>query len=478
MTKLLSLTLLIALCSFSHAQYHIIDSETKKAVSYAHVKTTDFNTGEIANYNGEFLLDSSFIDVDTLVISCIGYKSRFISMNDLSPTDPIELVPSAKNLNEVIVSAKRDKFQLKKLGINKNPKTMFFDNTVTGDNGVEKAVWMSNEYDVPGFVKTVNVYVSDLGFPDAHFRIHVYASDPFTNEPGKELTHTNIIASGIEGDEWVTIDLSDQYIQIPETGCFVGIEWFDSPKSEYYQDTLFNKISMYVNGEYKDTIYRQVRRGNGMALGSRPEAYAYSKNKLWYRSLSNNQWINHTTTNEARFNIPDTLASGTIHIINEKNLYFRIPCIYVEVSFPKSKIKTQFKDPKKRKFNQFEKVKEDSFKYPQSNISELFSSLIKAFENNDVIYVLKYLCVYDQEEQDKIIQTLENNQTEFEDYIAEEELERIIEHLIDFQKKMDPESLIKVDDKHFKVQVENDSYDLIIDQGKWKINPYSYKVMK
>ena len=59
----------------------------------------------------------------------------------------VELTPSTQNLSEVIVTAKKTKYQLRKIGITKKPKkTRFADYVGTGKNGEQKALWIPNDY--------------------------------------------------------------------------------------------------------------------------------------------------------------------------------------------------------------------------------------------------------------------------------------------------------------------------------------------
>lgn len=458
------------------SQNQIIDSESKEPVSYAHIKSTNKLKGVISDYNGFFVLDSSYRELDSIIISCIGYDRKIILVSQLVENKVVELTPSTQNLHEVIVTAKKTKYRLKNLGITKKTKkTRFPDYVGTGKNGEEKAVWIPNDYSIPGYLKNINVYVSDLGYPDAYFRIHVYACNEFETKPDKELTRSNIIASATKGNEWVTIDMSNEHIQIGENGCFIGVEWFDSPKSKFYQDTIFNTNAITWDenkSKYKDTIFSRIRQGNGAVLGAISQKYRYSKNKLWYKV--DDSWQNIGKFAEPFINTTDTLPDGRLSQKTPDNLYVGIMCINIDVSFPKNKIDLTYKEPQKRKLNKLEKVKQDLFKYPQNNIHELFSSLIKAFENDDIIYVLKYLCVYKEYQLNQILSEIVDEENE--DYISDEEKNTIVKNLSLLKSKLDSAVLTKIDDKHFNLSIDTEIYTIIVDDGLWKINPYSHRI--
>ncbi|MFD1552961.1 hypothetical protein DNU06_15845 [Putridiphycobacter roseus] len=457
-------------------QNQIIDSESKEPVSYAYIKSINKLKGVISDYNGFFVLDSSFRALDSIIISCIGYNNGHFAVRDIIKNKAVELNPSTQNLSEVMVTAKKMKYQRKNLGITKKPKkTRFPDYVSTGKNGEEKATWIPNEYSVPGYLKNINVYVSDLGYPDAYFRIHVYACNEFETKPDKELTKSNIIASATTGNEWVTIDMSNEHIQVGENGCFIGIEWFDSPKSKFHLDTIFNNGQTWDENksEYKDTIYSRIRKGNGAVLGAIYQKYRHSRNKHWQNNSDGQMYsylmdsIMYTTA---------TFPDGNTYLRTPDNSYQGVMCINIDVSFPKNKIDLTYNEPKKRKLNKLEKVKQNLFKYPQNNIHELFASLIKAFENDDIVYVLKYLCVYKEDQLNQILSEFVDEENE--DYISDEEKDTIVKNLSLFKSKFDSAVLTKIDDKHFQLSVDNEIYNIIIDDGLWKINPYGYSIYK
>jgi len=459
-------------------QYQIVDKETKAPVPYAHIQLTTEAKGAIANFDGFFVLDSSLNVNDTILISCIGYKNKSILIKTISAKNSIELEPRDQQLSEVVVTVKKSKFRTRKLGLTKKPKKIrsATDYTGTAKNGQEKAVWIPNDYSIQGILKSVNIYVSKVGYPNAHFRIHIYDCDPLTIQPSKELTHSNIIASGTKGNEWVEVDMTKEQIQVGENGCFIGIEWFDSPQSKFYRDTLSIKGYTYDDSKTKDTIYSRIRSGYGAVVGAIFQKYRKSKNKLWNKK--DEKWINKGIMDETVFYTTDTFSDGRTFYGTPDNYLLPVLCININVAFPKGKVDVAYRAPKKRKLNRLEKTKKDLIKYPQSTVSELFSSLIKAFENDDIVYVFKYLCVYQKGQLDDVIDEFEEDIEAHKVTLAEDERVDIIKYLKEMQAKLTPASILKIDDKHFTFTFDNERYHLTIDRGIWKINPYSYRIYK
>lgn len=473
MIKLLSLTVLISLSLTLISQTRVIDSKSGKPISYAHIKLKNGVKGVIADFNGYFSLDNNFTKKDTIVVSCIGYQAKQLLVRNIDSETKIKLEASQQNIKEVTITAKKTKFKTKTLGVTNKPnKDQTLNYMGAAMNGVERAVWIPNEYSVQGKLEFINIYVTDLGFPDAHFRVHVYDCDPLEVKPGDELTNSNIIASGREGNLWVNVDMREEKIRIGENGCFIGIEWFDSPKSKYHNDTIYMKGDVKRNNEWKDTVYTLQRKGNGAVLGGVFKPYRFTKNKVWQKQ--NFSWVKFGyNPPDSHFYKSHTLRNGDVIFRTPDNINSEILSINIDVAIPKGKAELAFDSPKRRKLNRIEKEKQDLFKYPQSSISELFSSLIKAFENNQIIYVLKFLCVYQEDELEEILADLN---TDGQNLIKEDERIQISEHLKKVYSKLDRSQLNKIDKKHFRLTVDDEKYNLIIDEGLWKISPYSYKI--
>jgi hypothetical protein len=332
--KYLILILFSLIVISGRSQHQIIDAESKEPVSYAHIKSINKLKGVISDYNGFFVLDSAFSELDSIAISCIGYEKKSFLVRDVIEKKIIELTPSSQNLTEVVVTAKKTKYQLKNLGITKKPKkTRFPDYVGTGKNGEQKALWIPNDYSIAGYLENINVYVSDLGYPDAYFRVHVYACNAFETKPDKELTKSNIIASATTGNEWVTIDMSNEHILVGENGCFIGIEWFDSPKSKFHQDTIYNNGHTWDENksQYKDTIYSRVRKGNGAVLGGISQKYRYSRNKHWQKSSDG--WMDSYLIDSIMYTT-HTRPDGNTYLRTPDNCRMAVMCINIDVSFP------------------------------------------------------------------------------------------------------------------------------------------------
>ena len=102
--------------SYDYIKGKVLDRETSKPLSFATVELKDNHIGVFANADGDFkiLRDSRFIN-DSMVVSCIGYKRKAISFNDLavSEVNTIYLYPAIYSLSEVKIIATRKKLDPK-----------------------------------------------------------------------------------------------------------------------------------------------------------------------------------------------------------------------------------------------------------------------------------------------------------------------------------------------------------------------------
>jgi len=116
-------------------------------------------------------------------------------------------------------------------------------------------------------------------------------------------------------------------------------------------------------------------------------------------------------------------------------------------------------------------VKEDNFIYPQNTISELFNSLVKAIEKNELIYVLKYLCVYKEEELDNIVVDVKK----VDGKLPPIEQQTCLRFLRKLQQGTKEENIKHLEGNEYELNVDGEIMYLLHEKGKWKINPYSYR---
>ncbi|WP_107039890.1 carboxypeptidase-like regulatory domain-containing protein [Brumimicrobium mesophilum] len=476
MLKLLTLFIFLIIHGYHLAQIQVVDSLSSEPVPFTHIRAVKNNKYVISNHDGYFFLDSLRFNNDSLIISSIGFATKKIAVKNLHSSSKIPLIPKQQQLEEVAVVQKKGKYKLKKLGVTKKPRKLFPQYGITSQNGTIQAVHIPNIYSAPGVLKYVNVYITDNGYPDGYFRIHVYDVSLIEIKPDKELTSSNIVKSGTKGNEWVKFDLIEERITIGENGCFIGIEWFENTDSKRYQDTLIYKTTV-INGDYQnDTLVTEVKSGDGVVLGARYELYQNAKNKIWYKLPFDAEWLKWGVfMAKYQHELHDSLIPYFLQQVDSTDHSFLVPCINITASFSKGKAELNYIEPQNQKLDQFESIDEDISMYPQSSVVELFNSLIAAFENDDIIYAMKYLCVYRNDELESMINSLEDNHIRTGNYFSETDKNQIIKHFNEILENMSVDSITKIDAQHFELKVNNNSSNLFIVEGKWKLQPVTFK---
>jgi hypothetical protein len=444
----------------------ILDSTTNAPIAFVRVSIPGSDTYLLSNSKGEISLDSLWMKSNTLSVFCYGYVRKTISKSQTT----ILLSPTFKELQESKVVVAKRRYGHKKLGETAHPtprdvKSDHGFNILTGNNGELRSVWIPNEKSLKGYLEKVNVFILAMGQPSAYFRIHFYACSKLKLEPGEEITSQNIIAKGTTGNEWVTVDVSSLRIPLSENGIFVGIEWFDYEVNTSFSDTLTFKVNYVDSGWVNE---KRVYKGNGCVIGREFDTYRKNKHKNW--DFKNQSWNDMYINNESRFYIPDTMFKFS-YTPTPDNLHISIPCINVDVKYIKQKNESEFENPKKRKLNRIEKVKEDEFLYPQNTVSELFNSLVKAIEKNELIYVLKYLCVYKDEQLDDIVDEVKKVAGK----LPPIEQQTCLRFLRKLQLGTKEENIKHLEGNEYELNVDGEIMYLLHEKGKWKINPYSYR---
>lgn len=207
----------------------VIDRETRQPVIFATVEIKALKTGTYTDSAGNFSIRSENSD-DTLEFNSLGYEMQKYSIGDLNNSMRIiELKPHIFELKEVVVVPKKVKSM--RLGItSKKPWRFQIANIFGGQYGT----YINNENKKTGHVRAVSFYITEIGFPDAPFRIRIYAKDQLNGCPGKDLLNESVIVSNTKGEGWFTVDVSEYGIDFPLDGMYVMMEWVYSGDQYYY----------------------------------------------------------------------------------------------------------------------------------------------------------------------------------------------------------------------------------------------------
>ena len=213
---------------------YVKDSDDNSIIPYCHVYVDSTSHGTVSNSNGYFELEipDSLSQLD-LIVKTLGYENYVGQISELTGTSTIiYLHKKSSDLRSFEVSEKKKKkLKIKSIGSKKKKNNGFY----YSDFGSETALFFNNDKEYKGYISKVKFFVTDKGFPDTPFRVRIYEANKKSGGPGKEILHKNIIASAVDGNEWVVVDILSQGIKILKNGFFVAMEWLPISKEREYE---------------------------------------------------------------------------------------------------------------------------------------------------------------------------------------------------------------------------------------------------
>jgi len=222
------LFIVLALNNFVHAQSGIKglvrDEMTLNPVEFATIVIQNRDVGVYSSVNGNFSIDRyKYNDMDSLVISSIGYKTKKIGIRSTElGSISILLKPLVLDLDEVTVKSKRiRRYKNKKLGVNKNKTNDSFSSRISST--YEFAVLIPNDKGYDGFFKSIEIYITQFDHNEDPFRLNLYSLDTICKCPGESLLRSSQYIKKAEKG-WNSISIEDQLINLPGNGFFISYE--------------------------------------------------------------------------------------------------------------------------------------------------------------------------------------------------------------------------------------------------------------
>lgn len=236
----------------------IIDKHSEKRVPFANVYLSNKNAGTYSNNHGIFSIEAN--SEDTIVISFIGYEKRCVPVKEIKNFNrEIYISPEKYNLDEVTIHADK-KARRKKilLGNSKLKKAT----TLLAHSGAEFVVYIPNNLKTEALINEVILNLKSRGREIPVFRIHIYAVDEETKQPGDDLLNQDLTGMITKSRNIKKFDLQKYNIVMPEDGVFVGIEWIGKlTKDNVFSDDV-NSIKLSIpitfEKEQSNTSFRSA----------------------------------------------------------------------------------------------------------------------------------------------------------------------------------------------------------------------------
>ncbi len=236
--------------------YVVVDSQTKESLSFATIVFDDME-GVYTNENGKFQLDNKYKSVK---ISYLGYEDFTTKIENLK--DTIFLNPITYTIDEITIT--NNKIPLEKIGYLKKGKSgkiigsfpirpkgeliiNIIPNTEHTDSYIEKIEFPLNK--IKNYNKTDKLYKN----APAVVRINIYTFEKekiFSSKPIKFI---------MSDKEIVSVDVSEEMIQLSEKGLYFGIEMIGriNENGEFVEENSYARplLTNQISKDYKAVTY-------------------------------------------------------------------------------------------------------------------------------------------------------------------------------------------------------------------------------
>jgi len=260
--KIFILALLVSSQVFCQEyKFVVLDSLSKKPIAFAHIFTGNNNEGLASDVTGAVILKQGYKE-EAITVTHLGYYTKTLKKEVYN--DTIFLKEKNTNLTEVIVQNKK----VQTLGYTNLKKTRYI--TTYGEN-IILAQHIPNKTGAAHTLKSLNYKIRSKKKDSLLVRAHIYSVDPITKKPNKELLSKSIIYPVRRKKGTLSIDIQDQYIEMPSEGLFIGLEWLGENNDAAYGFTAGNdsSINAFVTlARLKDKIWLQSQANGSYVRAS------------------------------------------------------------------------------------------------------------------------------------------------------------------------------------------------------------------
>lgn len=241
----------------------IKDSITSQKLQLANLVFMESFNGTNSNLNGLYSLYLKGHLKDSIKVSYIGYKSKYINLQRFSEDKnynlDINLSPQENKLEEVIIAVSKVNYKKKYV---LSPKKKGNVNSFYRI-GNEVAYLVQNDRRELGRIKSLKLYLRNNTQATfiAKFRIKLYSYDKINNMPGENLLKEDLIISPENKTYQFDIDLKDKKIPFLIEGVCVGIELIDENNTSKKSDKIGPGLRLTYGLDKEQTWNNYRNRG-------------------------------------------------------------------------------------------------------------------------------------------------------------------------------------------------------------------------
>jgi hypothetical protein len=257
----------------NHAPIRVVDGRTSQPIPYASIGVSSKPLGTVADAHGTFPLSHiRAAPSDTLVISCVGFQTQKMTLQDLGHRPEIRLAPQTQTLAEIVVRGRKPKRAI--IGHNWVSAFTSYGFYTTADTvpharlGREIGVLLHIKH--PTLLENFHLFTSGRDFKSVMFRLNIYAFE--NGQPRHSLLRQDIIFT-VNGQQrgWTDVDLRPFAITLAGPQQVVAtVEWLGSEVGR--PGGKFLDIPTHLSAVHT-TYSRSKSAQNWTTYGSNPSMY-------------------------------------------------------------------------------------------------------------------------------------------------------------------------------------------------------------
>jgi len=241
----------------------INDSITNEKLQLANITFLKVFGGTNSNLNGDYSLNLNGHLKDSIKITYVGYKSKYIKLNQFTESKnynlDIKLLPQENKLEEVIIAQNKVDYN-KDYILSEKKEGNINSFYLIGD---EVAYLMKNERKELGRIKSIKLYFRNNTKANfiAKYRVKIYSYNKTENIPDYNLLSEDIIISPKNKTYQYVLDLKDKKIPFLEDGVCVGLELVDENNTSKQGDKIGPGLRLTYGEENEQTWNNYRNRG-------------------------------------------------------------------------------------------------------------------------------------------------------------------------------------------------------------------------
>ncbi|CAG5067390.1 hypothetical protein DYBT9623_00110 [Dyadobacter sp. CECT 9623] len=228
----------------------LVDADTGNGISYGTLYFNKSGAGSYSAEDGKFCI-STLSEIDTITVSCVGYKSLTLAAHEFMQLDSIRLHPSVHLLEEVTIKSSR-KPKIRALGFADHAvKKRLAGSSISMNAGVIMASYIENSKGSKGIIRSLTYVLAEHSNKKAilprSYRVRMWLfSNTVSGLPGQDLLLKPAIVDVSDDQKQIFYTLDEIEIPFPKSGVWVGLETVGYTT----QDSIYHEIRTGEFGKF------------------------------------------------------------------------------------------------------------------------------------------------------------------------------------------------------------------------------------